>query len=238
MPDQTAHNPFYSRAEYYWVQSRRPVVSLVFIAPLLAIYESGVLIWRVQNGADDWMRRFLDLMGFSQHLFLPLLTVCVLLAWHHLTHEPWRFSPGILTSMMVECVFLAVCLQIICIFQRTLLMETAKTHVPGVIAKSVGYLGAGIYEELLFRLILLSAAVWLIRRWVTSPRLGWVLAVLVSSLIFSIAHYVGPVGDDFQWFTFLFRFIAGIFFSILFIYRGFGITAGAHAAYDILAGLF
>jgi len=108
MPDQTIHNPFYSRAENYWVQSRRPVVSLVFIAPLMVIYESGVVIWGVQNGADAWMRQFLDLMGFSQHLLLPLLTVCVLMAWHYLSHEPWRFSPGVLSHMVVECLFLAI----------------------------------------------------------------------------------------------------------------------------------
>ena len=109
---------------------------------------------------------------------------------------------------------------------------------PGIAAKMVAYLGAGIYEELLFRLILLSATVWLIRRWWTAQNLSMVLAVLVSSLIFATAHYVGHAGDVFQWFSFLFRFMAGVFFSILFIYRGFGIAAGSHAAYDILAILF
>lgn len=65
-----------------------------------------------------------------------------------------------------------------------------------------------------------------------------VLAVLVSSLVFAVAHYVGHAGDTFYWFSFLFRFVAGVFFSILFIYRGFGIAAGTHAVYDILVGLF
>ncbi|MGD0516232.1 MAG: CPBP family intramembrane glutamic endopeptidase [Thermoguttaceae bacterium] len=238
MPDQTTHNPFYSRAEYYWVQSRRPVVSLVFIAPLLAIYEAGVLIWGVQNGADAWMRQFLDLMGFSQHWLLPLLTVCVLLGWHYLTHEPWRFSPGVLSPMVAECLLLAICLQVVLVFQGTLLLSTGQASGPSIAAKMVGYLGAGIYEELLFRLILLSATLWLIRRWWTAQNLSLVLAVLVSSLIFAAAHYVGGAGDDFHWFSFLFRFMAGVFFSILFIYRGFGIAVGAHAAYDILAILF
>ena len=41
MSDKKTHNRFYAKAENYWVQSRRPVVSLVFIAPLLAIYEGG-----------------------------------------------------------------------------------------------------------------------------------------------------------------------------------------------------
>ena len=238
MPDQSTHNPFYARAEKYWVQSRRPVVSLVFIAPLLAIYEAGVLIWGVQNGADAWMRQFLDLMGFSQHLLLPLLTVCVLLGWHYLSHEPWRFSPGVLSPMVAECFLLAICLQVVLVFQGTLLLSTGQASGPSIAAKMVGYLGAGIYEELLFRLILLSATVWLIRRWWTAQNMSLVLAVLVSSLIFAAAHYVGHAGDVFHWFSFLFRFMAGVFFSILFIYRGFGIAAGAHAAYDILAMLF
>ena len=238
MPDRESHSRFYAKAENYWVQSRRPVVSLVFIAPLLAIYEVGVMVWGVQNGADACMRQFLDVLGFSQHLLLPLLTVLVLLCWHYLTHEPWRFSPGVLWPMYVECLLLAICLQAVLVFQGTLLLGIDGPAEPGLAARLVGYLGAGIYEELLFRLILLSAMVWLIRRWWKAENWSLVLAVLVSSLIFSGAHYVGPAGDVFRWFSFIFRFLAGVFFSILFIYRGFGIAAGAHAAYDILAILF
>lgn len=241
MPDQKTHNPIYAKAENYWVQSRRPVVSLVFIAPLMVIYESGVVLWGVQNGADAWMRQLLDLMGFSQHLLLPLLTVGILVCWHYLTHEPWRFSPGVLSPMVAECLLLAICLQVFLIFQRTLLLavgDAAELSIASKLKIGVGFLGAGIYEELLFRLILLSVVVWLIRRWCTAKNPSLVLAVLVSSLIFAVAHYIGHAGDTFHWFSFIFRFMAGVFFSILFIYRGFGIAAGAHAAYDILAGLF
>jgi hypothetical protein len=41
----------------------------------------------------------------------------------------------------------------------------------------------------------------------------------------------------FDWYPFVFRTVAGLFFSALFIYRGFGIAAGTHAAYDMLVGL-
>ncbi|HEY4759163.1 MAG TPA: CPBP family intramembrane glutamic endopeptidase [Thermoguttaceae bacterium] len=241
MPDQTVHSQFYSQAENYWVQSRRPVVSLVFIAPLLALYEIGVLVLGVQNGADAWMRQFLDLLGFSQHLLLPLLTVCILVAWHYLTREPWRFPPSVLSPMIVECLLLAICLRIVLVLQGTFLLPVSTAIEISIGAKlktGVGFLGAGIYEELLFRLILLSATVWIIRRWWTAQRPSMVLAVLVSSIVFAVAHYVGFAGETFYWFSFLFRIVAGVFFSILFIYRGFGIAAGTHAAYDILVGLF
>ncbi len=64
------------------------------------------------------------------------------------------------------------------------------------------------------------------------------LAALATSVLFAAAHYVGASGEPFRWFSFVFRFVAGMFFSVVFIYRGFGIAAGSHAAYDILVGLF
>ena len=65
-----------------------------------------------------------------------------------------------------------------------------------------------------------------------------VAAVVLTSLLFSTAHYIGPSGEHLEWNSFLFRFLAGVFFSILFVYHGFGIAAGAHAGYDILVGFF
>ncbi len=100
-----------------------------------------------------------------------------------------------------------------------------------------GYLGAGIYEELLFRLILLPLGIGLLRWLRLSRRASTLGGIVLTSLLFAAAHYVGPSGDAFNSFTFLFRFVAGAFFSVLFLYRGFGIAAGAHAGYDVLVGL-
>jgi membrane protease YdiL (CAAX protease family) len=105
-----------------------------------------------------------------------------------------------------------------------------------IIKTRIGYLGAGIYEELLFRLILLSFVLWAFHC-LSVPRAGRVLlAVLLTSLLFSAAHYVGG-RETVLWFSFLFRFLAGVFFAVLFLYRGFGIAVGAHAGYDLLVGL-
>jgi hypothetical protein len=95
-------------------------------------------------------------------------------------------------------------------------------------------LGAGIYEELLFRVILVSALAWLARRvfrWnVTSSA---AFAVLVGALIFSAFHYIGPYGDRLELGSFTFRAVAGVLFSGLYLLRGFGITAWTHALYDV-----
>ena len=231
----TEHTPLGQLAERYWVESRRPLASLVFIAPLLIVYEVGVtLLGAQQNGADAFLRRLLELLGFGQHFLLPVLTVCILLGWHYLAREPWQLSGGILSGMAVESLVLGIFLQFISFVQNALV----AMNIGEKLQNAVGYLGAGIYEELLFRLILLSLVAWAFRRAGTAPRVSMILAVVISSLLFAAAHHVGPYGEPLKAFYFLFRFIAGVFFAILFVYRGFGIAAGSHAAYDIMVGVF
>ena len=95
-------------------------------------------------------------------------------------------------------------------------------------------LGAGIYEELLFRVLLVGTLAWMGRR-----ILGWgpvpagVLATVLGALIFSAFHYIGPYGDRLELGSFAFRAIAGVLFSGLYLLRGFGITAWTHALYDV-----
>jgi len=134
---------------------------------------------------------------------------------------------------------------------------TGDAYSPGATGDSarrltatlVAYVGAGIYEEVLFRLMLLPAVWGLLRLCTFSTRSSMVTAVIVTSLIFSGAHYqfdliIGTFhwttafGEPFSWFSFLFRFIAGVTFSTLFLVRGFGITAGSHAMYDLFTLLF
>ena len=95
-------------------------------------------------------------------------------------------------------------------------------------------LGAGIYEELLFRVILVAGLAWVARR-----GFGWgasaagVFAVAVGALIFSAFHYIGPYGDRLELGSFTFRAVAGVLLSSLYLLRGFGITAWTHALYDV-----
>ena len=242
------HAPLARLADGYWAQSRQPLAALVFIAPLLVTYETGLLVlgrYSVQNGADAWLRALLNFLGFSQYFLLPILIVCILLGWHYTTRQSWQLSRGLLWAMAGECLAMAICLRLLVELQRlasqaaaeALRMELSSTIREGV-GRAIGFLGAGIYEELLFRLIMLSLLAWGLKRLGVAGGKRMVIAVLLTSLLFSAAHYVGPYGEALEGFSFLFRFLAGIFFSVLFVYRGFGIAAGTHAGYNILAGLF
>ena len=233
----------------YVRETRRPVVSLAFVAPMLLIYELGILLLGPQamrNGADIWLRQFLDLVGFGQYFLLPILTVFTLVAWHHLTREPWQFSPRLVGGMLIESIGFGVLLLILAQFQGKLIdlshvhLATGSTNSIAFgdgVTQIVGYFGAGIYEELLFRMLLLPLITGLIRSFGAAPRISLIAAILITGLLFSAAHYrlFTSAGDPFQWFSFTFRFGAGIFFAVLFTYRGFGIAAGAHTFYDIFA---
>jgi membrane protease YdiL (CAAX protease family) len=96
-------------------------------------------------------------------------------------------------------------------------------------------LGAGLYEELLFRVLLVSGLLLLARRVMgLRPALANTFAVGLGALIFSAFHYIGPYGDPLRIDSFVFRAIAGVAFSALYVFRGFGITAWTHALYDVI----
>ena len=98
------------------------------------------------------------------------------------------------------------------------------------------YFGAGVYEELLFRLMLLPLAMAAVGLAIASRSIKIAAALIITSVLFAAAHYLGPYGDHFDVASFSFRALAGIFFAVLFIFRGFGIAAGTHALYDMLVG--
>ena len=248
MASKTAASESTSVLTGYWAESRRPFSSFVFIAPMLLAYEAGVL-WLgksgLRNGADVWLRQFLSSLGFTHFFLLPLLTCGILLGWHHLRREQWRVGWMVLYGMLVESLLLGCGLMVLAHVQNSLLF---LGHEPGKFRHLIAYCGAGIYEEMLFRLMLVPALAAVCRFGGASRGPSFVCAVVAASLLFAAAHYqldiaigswrVGiSVGEPFAWLSFLFRVIAGAFFSALFLYRGFGVAAGTHALYDILATL-
>jgi len=234
-------------AKNYWIRSSRPWPSLVFVAPMLLVYELGVLLAgpaAVRNGADVWLRRLLDTIGFGQYFLLPMLTCVVLLAWHHTARDSWRLRQGLLAAMLLESMVLAFMLVILgqvqgSLFNRFTLSTAPIVAITPQLAQLIGYFGAGIYEEVLFRLMLMPLGAGILRALGANQKGSWIASILITSLIFSAAHYqfVTGYGDPFDWFSFTFRFLAGVTFGAMFLYRGFGITVGAHALYDIYVAI-
>jgi membrane protease YdiL (CAAX protease family) len=109
--------------------------------------------------------------------------------------------------------------------------------VPPYLPQVVTFVGAGIYEEVLFRLVLFYILGWLFWLLGLTPLVSAVLVALVSAFLFSAAHHIGPYGQPFNTYVFLFRVLAGLYFGLLYLLRGFGIAVGTHAFYDVLVGV-
>ena len=232
----------------YWNQSRRPLASFFFVLPLIVCYELGSW-WlgdgAVRNGADIWLQQLLASSGLVGWFLLPILTVTILLAWHHATGQPWKISSNVIYTMAVESALLAVVLLAIAHVQTNVLSIAGvpasceiqiEQLAHDTFSRIVRYFGAGVYEELLFRLMLLPLAMAAIGLAIASRRIKLAAALLLTSFLFAAAHYLGPYGDSFEIASFSFRALAGVFFAVLFIFRGFGIAAGTHAVYDMLVG--
>lgn len=234
----------------YFVKSAQPLTSLLYVLPILGVYELGVLCLgpsAMRNGADVWLRALLDGVGLSQYFLLPLLTCGWLIAWHYLRRDGWSLSPGTLGAMLSETTLFALVLaglglgysSLASWFPLPLASTPAAPVTGGGWSRTVGFMGAGVYEEVLFRLLIIPAVAHFLK-WLGEPKpIRLAGAAIASSLLFAAAHYevFTGVGEPFSAATFVFRFVAGLVFAAIFIFRGFGIAAGSHTLYDLLVGV-
>src|SRR6266704_951350 len=220
----------------YWQASRAPRYSLLFALPLLLFYQTLAVSLShgarsVRNGADVILQSLFVALAGSWGLWL--LT-------RDMRAHGSRLRGRVFAAMLGESVLLAslfglavgsVTSGVLGLLQTLALPPTRDLDWWTRLMVS---LGAGIYEELLFRVVLVGALATACRAlfgW--RPITAGLAATLGGAAIFSAFHYIGPYGDRLQLYSFLFRMIAGVFFSALYLVRGFGITAWTHALYDV-----
>lgn len=231
-------------AKQYWALARAPRYSLLLALPLYALYQAliGPSASGIRNGADVLLVQLsVALAGPRGPFYLTgaLLGVGLVLIVWDLKRSGWSLRPGVLLTMLLEATALSVLTGIV--------VGTATAGLLSYLAAGGGQLlqagvrerlalslGAGLYEELVFRVMLVPLLAFLARALLGARAgLAATIAVVGSALIFSAVHYIGPYGDPLTLPSFTFRFLAGLFFSALYVLRGFGITAWTHALYDV-----
>lgn len=231
----------------YWRRSRSPRYSLLFALPLLILYEalafalSHDALAGVRNGADVLLKSLFVALGGRAGLAgfgALLLGAGAVLAWRD--RSAGRLSARVFLLMACESLAYAAAFGgVVGGLTRALLRPLAAAAGRGAVldlpTQLMISLGAGIYEELLFRVLLVGVLAWGARRvlrW--TPAAAGVGAAVLGALVFSAFHYLGPCGDRLTLASFAFRTVAGLAFSGLYLLRGFGITAWTHALYDAL----
>ena len=225
----------------YLLKSRTSFYSFLFTLPLFFLYEINILflswddILVVRNGADFLMRNILEsfdiygLYGLGLVFFLGLLVTYIFFIKEDQQHE---VNVNFLFIMLAESMLWSVVLYFLLFKFMVLLMNPVGKTILQQVTLAIG---AGIYEEFLFRVLLiagLSGILGFVFMW--DKTFKNIIAVVLSGGIFSAFHFMGEYGDFFSMELFLIRFFAGLILGVLYMYRGFGITAYTHSIYDLI----
>jgi len=198
----------------------------------VGIYLSGS---DVKNAADVIVKTPLTLLGrnaalifnFGVGLFFVVALLCAG------TEE--GLNIGIFLPMFLESLLYALLMGPLIDFIQSEVVPVALAINGGRVIDLILAIGAGLYEEIVYRLILLSVIYAIFHRVLKFKQwFAATLSIVLASLVFAALHYIGSLSDTFSGETFLFRFLAGIFLSSIFILRGLGIAVYTHALYDIL----
>jgi len=228
----------------YFQLSRSPHYSLAFAIPLLIAYEGFALflnhsdLYGIRNSADALLKLFLTYMGIHGFFGFGAAMIVALILFRVIGRGP-RLGPihlSVLLWMLAESlVYSLVFGSVVGALTRFLLAQPLPLSQSAQILVS---LGAGIYEEFIFRVLLLAVLVFFLRRLLCLQQsAAYGVAAVLGAVLFSTFHYIGPFADPFQFSSFLFRFIAGLILTVLYFARGYGITAYTHSIYDLWIAL-
>jgi hypothetical protein len=226
-----------------------PLTSALLVFPLFLIYQAGVLVLPgVHNGADLVTSQLLTLLHGRATLYLLLniglsIGFCGAVLFLRRSNS---FDPGVFLPTVLESAIYALTMGSLIVFVmqdllhvdpslvvRPALRTAAAQPSPGLVSAFVLSLGAGVHEELLFRVILLGAVAWVCQKLAGLSRfMSLAMAFLVSAVLFSAAHHVIG-GEPFRVGAFVYRILCGLFFATLYQTRGFAVAVYTHALYDM-----
>lgn len=210
--------------------------------PLFAAYEF-FLLWAapangtvVRVGAEVWTKEMLWMIGLNGQLALGVVVILIglVVLWRDRNKNiPIRSSYflGLILESGIYAVVFAILISSV--------VGMVFAMIPPLSGEQITRLGlsvgAGLYEELFFRVLLVSGLFVTVQALSTLNRSrAYVAAAIIGALIFSAVHYMGPFGDVFSLSSFLFRFLFGLVLNALYVVRGFAVAAWTHALYDIM----
>ena len=227
----------------YFSNSKDILVSLIFIFPFVLLYEIICFFYfqdknyQIRNSADVIIRDFFNLFGsFSDEIYSITLFAILLFIYfvNKSSNKKILINYKYLILMFIEGIVFGFLLLL-------LLNDISIFYIPDHLYQSNLLLnlylciGAGIWEEILFRLLLFSFLYKFIKSlFKEQDIIVLFLSVVLSAILFSLFHYIGNNADIFNLNTFLIRTFGGIFLGLLYYYRGFGIVVISHISYDFI----
>jgi Type II CAAX prenyl endopeptidase Rce1-like len=216
------------------------LTSLILVFPLFLLYQLGVaLLPHVGNGADLVTDRLLALLGRNYFLLLNLGLALVFGVAVVLLRRRQQFTLRLFVGVAVESAIYALAMSFLVTYVISLLgihpvamAAAAQPDRGGPLTRTALAIGAGVNEELVFRLLLLPPTVLLFHKALRLARwLSVAAAFLVNAMLFSAAHHVIG-GEAWALYPFVARLLFGLVFAAIYQWRGFAVAVYTHALYD------
>ena len=253
----------------YFALATRPLHVLIFLTPLVILYEIGArtLLGDAAGGiesirAHERLAQVLQVLGVAGQVLPWVVLVAVLMVWHVISRDSWRVRPTVLAGMLAESVIGTLPLLVLAaalfgssasheaaavapvvttphVATGTEVLPSAATPTSDALdnlsipAKGVLSIGAGLYEELVFRMLLL-AAIHLVLHDFLRIRNAVAGGVAIAASAVAFALYHDATFDASGAVRTAFYAIAGVYFGLVCVLRGFGVVVGVHAAYDFI----
>ena len=249
---ESSTNLTVGRFSGYFKHSGSAYYGVVTAIPMLLVYEALLFIGgnpqmgQIRNLGDVWLRQILGSLDIKQSHAAMVMLLGLVIAMVVLRRGGIRLKGSYLGPMAAEAAVYGLLLAIISnvIFAissfvlegpalQTQALAAAGALSGGVVQNIALFLGAGLFEEFIFRVVLLWGLLLVFKPWLPNY-LATAAAIGIAAGLFSAAHYIGPMAYRLEFQTFLFRFIAGLWFTGVYYFRGFSLAAYSHAFYDIM----
>ena len=228
----------------YLADTREPIYGLVVVIPMLVLYEATLFLagpsqvaLQVRNATDVLIKAILERLGPGAHVASSLIIIAALgiLQLTRKRQPVPRLS--YLGFLLLESTLYALALLGLSVLLDQYLLTNGPGEL-GLVQRISLSLGAGIYEEFLFRLLLIPAIVAGARLILGETRTeGLVAALVVSAVLFALSHNIALGSEQFAWYPFVFRTLSGAALGAIFLTRGFGAAAASHAIYDVVVSV-
>ena len=168
----------------YLDRTSRPIYALTYLLGFMLLYEIGTFLIHPETLTESltqpqvrvvafvWVQNILEFIGFGSRLTwiaAPFVVIVILLALQITSNTKWQVRIGDFIPMTLECILLAVPLIVLSLILNRngqaapspasaviYLQETVEPLTQRMLMVDIiTGIGAGIYEELIFRLILI-----------------------------------------------------------------------------------
>lgn len=238
-----------SAAKQYFTSTYTLLYSFLFSLPLFFIYEALIIISQpnvnqlVRISVDVWMKTLFTAFGVNAVSFsLLLVLVFGVFILYRERNELKKLQLKYFPILIFESLLYGIIVAYISSYLTYLILNVAINEPLEqftYLQKLALSLGAGLYEELFFRVFLVSVFLYVFNKLFNNKKWASIIAATVlSAVLFSAVHYMGSMGDYFTLDSFLFRFLFGLILNGIYVTRGFGVAAWTHALYDVIIVTF